>query len=109
MNGGDIVFLARTRAGITQAELGRRTGLAQNAIARTEKGATRTSFETVRDLVRACGFELDFSLAAYDDSYQRDIARRRKLPPLERLERSAALTHTNQSLRRAALGAAGDS
>ncbi len=52
MNGGGLVYLARTRAGLTQRELGERAGIAQNAIARIEKGRVRTSFETVRDLIR---------------------------------------------------------
>ena len=107
MNGGDLVYLARSKAGITQAELGRRAGMAQNAVARTESGKVRASFETVCDLVRACGFEVEFSLATYDDSYRRDINRRRQLSPLERLERSAALTKTNQRLRRAVVDGGG--
>jgi transcriptional regulator with XRE-family HTH domain len=106
MNGGDLVYLARTRVGLTQAEVGERAGVAQNAVSRIERGEVDAAFSTVRKLVRACGFEPQVSLATRDDSYAREVRRRRHLTPRERLEQGVRLTHVAQSARRAAL--AGD-
>lgn len=103
MNGSDLVFLARRRAGLTQAELGERAHMAQNAIARIETGKVKTSFETIRDLVRACGFEPEISLATWDNSYRRDIKRRLATSPAERVARATDLAHVSQRLRRSAL------
>jgi transcriptional regulator with XRE-family HTH domain len=58
MDGADYIRSARLQAGLTQAELGARSGHAQSEITRWENGRARASFETVRDLVRACGYEL---------------------------------------------------
>ena len=55
MHGGDLVYLARTRAGVTQAQLGARAGMAQNAVSRIERGEVDAGFGTVTELVRACG------------------------------------------------------
>ena len=103
VNGGDLVYLARTRAGLTQAELGERAGVAQNAVSRIERGDVDTGFSTVRKLIRACGFEPQVRLATRDSSYARDVRRRRGLTPRERLEQGVHLAHVAQSTRRAAL------
>lgn len=103
MNGGDLVYLARTRASLTQTELGERAGIAQNAVSRIERGEVDAGFSTVRDLVRACGLEPQISLAAGDNSYARDVRRRRGLTPRDRLEHCVHLAHVAQSARRATL------
>jgi transcriptional regulator with XRE-family HTH domain len=105
MNGGDVVYLARSAAGLTQAELGERAGMAQNAVSRIERGEVDAGFSTVRKLVRACGFEPQIRLAAKDSSYARDVRRRRDLTPGERLAHGVRLAHVAQSTRRAALAA----
>jgi transcriptional regulator with XRE-family HTH domain len=64
----DLVREARRRAGLTQRQLGARTGTTQSAIARIEGGATEPSYERVADLLRACGFELVPRLEPIDDS-----------------------------------------
>lgn len=69
MISADLLREARLRAGLTQAELGRAAGRSQSAIARWENGHVEPSLETLRDLIRACGLELTFRLANYDDSY----------------------------------------
>ena len=60
---GQLLQRARRRAGLTQAELARRVGTTQSAIARLERGATSPSFSRLSQLVAACGFELQASLA----------------------------------------------
>jgi transcriptional regulator with XRE-family HTH domain len=86
MISADLLREARLRAGLTQAELGRRAGKPQSMISRWERGDARPSLETLRDLIRACGLELTFALANYDDSYLADINEYLELTPDERVE-----------------------
>jgi transcriptional regulator with XRE-family HTH domain len=86
MISGDILRAARLRAGLTQRELGRRVGRPQSQIARWENGRVDPSLETLVELIRACGFELTYSLANYDDSYIPYIERLLELSPQGRLE-----------------------
>ncbi len=67
MVSGDLLREARLRAGLSQAELARRAGKARSAIGRWERGEVLPSFETLRELVRACGLELGYGLYKYDD------------------------------------------
>ena len=85
MISGDILREARLRAGLTQQQLARRAGTSQPAIARWESGAVVPSFERLRELVRACGLELTFGLANYDDSYDEWIERYLALTPEDRI------------------------
>lgn len=68
MYGGQLVREARRRADLTQRELAGRVGTTQSAIARIEGGATQPSYDRVRQLVEACGFELVPRIAPLDDS-----------------------------------------
>lgn len=63
-----MVREARRRAGLTQEELARRVGTTQSAIARIERGRTAPSLERLRELVRACGLDLELRLVPLDDS-----------------------------------------
>jgi transcriptional regulator with XRE-family HTH domain len=89
MLSADLLREARLRAGLTQAELGRRVGRPQSQIGRWERGEVKPSLETLRDLVRACGLELTFGLANYDDSYDEWILRALEQTPAERLRRAS--------------------
>jgi transcriptional regulator with XRE-family HTH domain len=68
VQGGQIVREARRRANLTQRELAHRVGTTQSAIARIERGATEPSYDRVRRLVGACGFDLVPRIAPMDDS-----------------------------------------
>jgi transcriptional regulator with XRE-family HTH domain len=68
MSGATLVREARRRAGLTQADLARRVGTTQSAIARLERGRTEPSAERIGQLVGACGLELQVRLAPLDDS-----------------------------------------
>jgi transcriptional regulator with XRE-family HTH domain len=57
-----IIREARLRAQLSQAELGTLVGRDRAQIARWESDAVQPAFETLRELVDACGFELDFLL-----------------------------------------------
>ena len=102
MISGDLLREARLRAGLTQAALGRRTGRTQSQIARWERGDVKPSLETLRELIRACGLELTFRLANYDDSYVRDIEELLDLEPDQRVDLALAREAFNRELRAAA-------
>ena len=70
--------------------------MAQNAVSRIEQVEVDAAFSTVRELVRACGFEPQISLATGDSSYARDVRRLQALTPRERLERGVRLAHAAQ-------------
>jgi transcriptional regulator with XRE-family HTH domain len=92
---------------MTQQQLARRARTSQSAIARWESGQVVPSFERLRELVRACGLELTFGLATYDDSYDEWITKYLELTPRERLERSEAREREYAEFRRAAEAALG--
>jgi transcriptional regulator with XRE-family HTH domain len=77
----ELLTSARESAGLTQAELARRAGTSQSAIARLERGQVSPSLETVRRLARAAGFEVRVSLVPRTDgdpvveAYKRDVDR----------------------------------
>src|SRR5262245_14779890 len=92
MVSGDLLVEARRRAGISQAELARRSGIAPSLIGRYERYEVLPSFERLRELLHACGFELSVRLASVDASdhdrvlIERELRRR----PAERLRRGLA-------------------
>lgn len=78
---------ARLRAGLSQQELAARSEKERTVIARWENGAVSPSFDTVIELVRACGFDLALDLTPYDPSDDKRIAELQMLLPERRLER----------------------
>ncbi len=86
MMSSDLIYMARNRAGLTQAELGRRLVLPQSQISRWERGQVEPSLETLRRLVRACGLELTLGLANGDDSYTLDVREYLQLEPEARVD-----------------------
>ena len=78
---------ARLRAGLSQAELARRAGKARSVIGRWERGEVKPCFETLRELVRACGLDVSYGLVRHDDSSRSLIEESLRLNPDERLER----------------------
>jgi len=84
MVSGDLIKEARLRAGLTQSELGRRLDKAQSVIARWERNDVAPSLETLRDVVRACGLELTFSMSRFDDSNVTIIDEHLRMTPAER-------------------------
>src|SRR5437899_1796417 len=93
-----LVGMARTRAGLTQAELARRAGTSQTAVARYERGRALPTLETLYRLVRACGFDLRMSLEPYDDHDDVLLDEQLARSPEERLR-------ANDDLMRLAAGA----
>jgi len=95
MISGDLIVEARRRAGISQAELARRSGVATSLIGRYERYEVTPSFERLRELLRACGFELLFRLANVDPTHHDRTLIERELsrPPAGRLR--AGLEHAS--------------
>lgn len=87
MVSGDLLREARRRAGISQVELARRAGKPTSVVGRWERNEVAPSFETLREMIRACGFDLRFSLDEVDDSHDAGIDEALRLTPAERLAR----------------------
>ena len=87
MTSGLLIREARLRAGLSQDELGSRVGKDRAQIARWERGAVEPSFETLRELVRACGYELAVEIVAQSDDGATDkrLGEKLRLSPHERV------------------------
>lgn len=97
--GADLVREARRRAGLTQRELAERAGTTQSAIARVESGRVDPGFETVRQLMRLCGFNLLVALDPYDDSDLWQAKQLLKKSPEARLDYMIGGANTLASMR----------
>jgi transcriptional regulator with XRE-family HTH domain len=100
MVSGDLLVEARRRAGISQAELSQRSGVAASLIGRYERYEVVPSLERLRELVGACGLELSFRLAK-SDAIDHDgvlIERELRRTPAERLRRGLAAGRAFRSL-----------
>jgi transcriptional regulator with XRE-family HTH domain len=100
-----LLVQARRLAGLSQRELAARASVAQQEIARYERGHVTPSLERLRALIAACGLELTFGLARADRSYDEQIAAALSLTPAHRLQRAL---RDAQPLRAARAQAAGD-
>ena len=88
MKSGALLQEARLRAGLTQHELAERTGRDRAVIARWEQEVVSPSVETLVDLLRACGFDLELALVPYEVDGQEDARVRESLlrTPQERMQ-----------------------
>jgi transcriptional regulator with XRE-family HTH domain len=88
MTSGMLIREARLRAGLSQGELSERSGKDRAQIARWERDVVQPSFETLRELFRACGFDLELSLVPYEADGQEDARVRKSLlrTPQERIQ-----------------------
>jgi transcriptional regulator with XRE-family HTH domain len=87
MKSGALLQEARLRAGLTQQELAERTGRDRAVIARWEQEVVAPSLETLVDLLRACGFDLELILVPYETDRNERLAANLRLSPERRLER----------------------
>ncbi len=83
-----LIREARLRASLSQTELSERSGRDRAQIARWENDSVQPSFETLRELVRACGFDLALALVPYDVDEAGETRLREKLfrSPQDRLQ-----------------------
>src|SRR5689334_7145259 len=84
---GSLIREARLRAGLSQGDLGQRTGKDRAQIARWERDDVSPPYETLRMLVRACGFDLSTELVEYDPTLSERVRDALPLSPQERLHR----------------------
>lgn len=87
MRSGALLQEARLRAGLTQYELAERTGRDRAVIARWEQEVVAPSLETLIDLLRACGFDLEPVLVPYETERDERLSANLRLSPERRLER----------------------
>ncbi|HJV05204.1 MAG TPA: helix-turn-helix transcriptional regulator [Actinomycetota bacterium] len=59
MDAARVILEARLRAGLTQEQLGRRTGMVITALSKLERGLVRPRVDTLERLLRGCGYTLD--------------------------------------------------
>jgi transcriptional regulator with XRE-family HTH domain len=85
---GTLIREARLRAGLSQAELSERSGKDRAQIARWEADVVQPSFETLRELIRACGFDLELNFVPYavDEHETKQLRERLQRTPQERLQ-----------------------
>ena len=87
MQSAAIIREARLRAGLTQAELAKRTGRDRSVVARWEQAVVAPSVETLTELVRACGFDLPLELEPLDMSADDRLKKNVVLSPERRVRR----------------------
>ena len=97
---GRMVRHARHRAGLTQRELGARSGFPQETIARIERGRTDPKVGTVDRLLGACGFGLEHLPRLGIGIDRTQIADLLELSPSRRLEVAVANDRHFVELRR---------
>jgi transcriptional regulator with XRE-family HTH domain len=73
------------RCGLSQLELAKKTGRDRAQIARWERAVNIPSFENLRELLHACGFDLSTELIAYDTAEDDDLRPGLRETPQERL------------------------
>jgi transcriptional regulator with XRE-family HTH domain len=85
---GMLIREARLRAGLSQVELAERSGKDRAQLARWERDAVQPSLETLRELLHACGFDIDLTLVDYAEDQQvaARLQRTLKQSPQERLQ-----------------------
>ena len=88
MTAGMLIREARLRAGLSQVELSRRSGKDRAQLARWERDVVQPTLDTLRELLHACGFDLELSLVPYEPDQQTDARLRKTLTrsPQERLQ-----------------------
>ncbi len=105
MLSASLLVQARRAAGLSQRELAARADVAQQEIARYERGRVTPSLERLRSLIAVCGFELTVGLARADDSYDHQIAAALALEPSARLVRALSEARPFRAARAQTAGA----
>ena len=68
MTAAQIIREARLRASLTQSELAARLGRERAQVARWEVGGQEPSFDNLRAVVAACGFELRIEIGEREET-----------------------------------------
>ena len=86
MSSAQVIREARRRVGLTQQQLADRLESTQSIIARWEAGKVEPSFSTLREIVRACGLELELSIRELDSDQWALVEANLRLTPEQRLD-----------------------
>lgn len=88
MTSGELIRSARSRAGLSQADLAKRLGMPRSQIGRWEADDVDPGFTTVRRVLRACGFDLSMGLIPFDPHAPQEarLTEISRLTPKERLD-----------------------
>lgn len=97
---GSLIREARLRAGLTQTDLGERTGTDRAQIARWERDAVAVGFDTLRDHLRACGYDINTTLIPHNPEPDHELHETLQLTPKERIERNQKLLATARKKKR---------
>ena len=85
--GGELIREARLRAGLTQKELSDLTGRERSVIARWEQGVISPPFDSLLQIIHACGFDLPMTLLPIDKSADEELRGALLETPSDRVER----------------------
>ena len=88
MTSAQVIREARLKAELTQAEVAARLGRDRAQIARWEIGGQEPSFENVRAVVEACGFELKVEILERENDTALDAELEASMlqPPQQRVQ-----------------------
>jgi transcriptional regulator with XRE-family HTH domain len=105
MDAADMVRTARRRAGLTQRELARRSGIPQPTISRIERGLISPTFDTLRPLIEGAGMELLLGEPVSDGVDRSLIREQLRRSPADRLAYATKAANALARMRRFAAGA----
>lgn len=102
---GVLLRSARTRAGVSQAELAARAGTTQSVISRIESGRSSPSLASLERLISLLGYRLESSIVRSEDGVDRTLLRENlALDAEERVRRGLRLADVVRRNRGAAVG-----
>lgn len=105
---GTVIKQHRDRIGLSQRSLARRAGTTQAAVSRIERGLTTPTWETVRALLLAMGYEPELSGRRLHGRWDPvHLAAVRERSPAERLELAMSTNRLAGRLRQAGAEASG--
>jgi len=73
MTSGTLIREARKLAGLSQVELARLSGKDRAQLARWERDVVQPNLETLREILRACGHDLETNLVPYEPDERQDV------------------------------------
>ncbi len=94
-----MLSMARRRAGLSQRELSRRTGIPQATISRIENRVVSPTFDTLQPLISACGLSLIVSEKTSEGVDRTLIHEALRRTPAERLRYSVAAARRLEAMR----------
>ena len=96
---GALILDARTRAGLTQAELAERAGTVQSAIAAYEAGSRQPTVPALYRVLTAAGFDLRARLEPHDPHDDTLAEWEASLPATQRRRRRRQLDQSRRQAR----------